>query len=87
VELTSNEVSHSGVPSWETQLIVVDQIAWTVDSGTVITSGGRLRRWREWQATEDRLKATRYRYQLPDGEDRVKNGPSLDTSRPPMPGS
>lgn len=67
VELTSNEVSHSEVASWETQLIVVDQIRWTTDSGAIMTSGGRLRRWRQWEASQDRLKATRYRYQLPDG--------------------
>ena len=66
IELTSNEVSHSEVASWESQLIVVDQIAWTIDSGVITTSGGRLRRWRGWRATRDRLKVTRYRYQLPD---------------------
>jgi hypothetical protein len=36
-----------------------------MDSEDVITSGARLRRWRKWQATQDRLKAVRYRYELP----------------------
>jgi hypothetical protein len=68
VELTSNEVSHSYSTSWQTQLIVVDQIAWTRTSGEVVTSGGRMRIWPTWRAELDRLRATRYRYQLPDQE-------------------
>ena len=68
-ELTSNEVSHSEAESWETHLVVVDQIAYTNSSGEFNTTGGRLRRWREWHASKDRLKATRYRYQLPDDEE------------------
>lgn len=68
VELTSNEVSHSEVDFWETQLVVVDQIACINNSGEWAASGGRLRRWLDWHAAEDRLKATRYRYQLPDAD-------------------
>jgi len=55
--------------SWETHLVVVDQIAYTNSSGEFKTTGGRLRRWREWHASNDRLKATRYRYRLPDNEE------------------
>lgn len=71
VELTSNEVSHSEAASWETHLVVVDQIAYTNISGEFSTSGGRLRHWRGWHASRDRLKATRYRYHLPDDEESI----------------
>lgn len=66
VELTSNEVTHSRSPMWQTRLVVVDEITWTRASGKVVTSGGRLRVWPAWQAEPDRLAATKYRYQLPN---------------------
>ncbi len=65
VELTSNEVSHSNVSPHETHLVVVDQIKHQRDAEGIITTGGRLRSWRAWQAHPNSLKPTRYRYQLP----------------------
>jgi hypothetical protein len=67
IELTSNEVSHSQSSYCESHLAVVDQIAWSRASGAVRASGGRIRRWRRWQAANDRISPTRYRYQLPGG--------------------
>lgn len=65
VELTSNEVSHAAAGQPETHLVVVDQIQWRRESGRIITTGGKLRCWRQWSPQQDDLKATRYRYQLP----------------------
>lgn len=64
VELTTNEVTHAraGIP---TDLAVVDEIKWTrSDDGSIQTSGGRYRSWRNWQPAEEDLTASRYRYQL-----------------------
>ena len=65
VELTVNEVNHAraGIP---TDLVVVDEIKWAwLDDGTVQTSDGRWRSWRNWLPAEEDLKASRYRYRLP----------------------
>lgn len=65
VELTVNEVDHAraGTP---TDLVVVDEIKWVwLDDGTIQTSGGRCRSWRNWRPAEDDLTASRYRYRLP----------------------
>ncbi len=77
VELTRNEVEHASDRTIETHLVVVDQVVWRRESGVVVPSGGRLRRWRSWSAEERNLKATRYRYQLPGGFK------LLPTSKPP----
>ena len=48
VELTANEVTHARavIP---TDLVVADEIKWTrLDDGTIQTSGGRRRSWRNW---------------------------------------
>jgi Domain of unknown function (DUF3883) len=66
VELTANEVTHARavIP---TDLVVVDEIKWTrLDDGTIQTSGGRRRSWRNWQPAEKDLTASRYRYRLPE---------------------
>ena len=65
VELTANEVTHAraGTP---TDLVVVDEIKWTrLGDGTVQTTGGRRRSWRNWQPADEDLTASRYRYHLP----------------------
>jgi hypothetical protein len=65
VELTANEVAHAraGIP---TDLVVVDEIKWArLGDGTIQTSGGRRRWWRNWQPAETDLTASRYRYRLP----------------------
>jgi hypothetical protein len=65
VELTVNEVDHARSDT-PTDLVVVDEIKWSwLDDGTVQTSGGRCRSWRNWQPAEGDLKASRYRYRLP----------------------
>ena len=61
VELTANEVTHARavIP---TDLVVADEIKWTrLDDGTIQTSGGRRRSWRNWQPAEKDLTASRYR--------------------------
>ncbi len=66
VELTANEVTHARavIP---TDLVVADEIKWTrLDDGTIQTSGGRRRSWRNWQPAEKDLTASRYRYRLPE---------------------
>ena len=67
VELTSGEVDNSR-ESIPTDLYVVDEIVWarTAD-GSVDTSGGNTRWWRDWLTEESSLTATRYRYALPPG--------------------
>jgi hypothetical protein len=65
VELTANEVTHAraGTP---TDLVVVDEIKWArLGDGTIQTSGGRRRSWRNWRPAEKDLTASRYRYRLP----------------------
>jgi hypothetical protein len=68
VELTSGEVDRTLSPDAPTVLIVVDQIEWRRSSdGSIETSGGRPRVWREWRPANERLTPTRYRYLLPSG--------------------
>lgn len=65
VELTIGEVLNSR-ESIPTDLYVVDGIRWwREEDGAVRASGGDVRWWQEWTAEEARLRAIRYRYELP----------------------
>jgi hypothetical protein len=67
VELTTGEVDNSR-ESIPTDLYVVDRIQWTREAdGSVHTSGGEARWWKDWSAQDASLTATRYRYVLPAG--------------------
>lgn len=64
VELTRNEVKHSGsCPTCD--LIVVDKIEWSRVGQDVSTSGGRLRIWTSWKPEATSLEPTKYAYNLP----------------------
>ncbi|TDK26591.1 DUF3883 domain-containing protein [Arthrobacter crusticola] len=65
VELTFNEVHHAhGYGA--TDLIVVDSIEWARrPNGTVITRGGRMRVWSNWEPAAECLKARTFAYTLP----------------------
>jgi Domain of unknown function (DUF3883) len=67
VELTAGEVQHSKAHQ-PTDLVVVDGIRWCEGDRGYVLSGGRLRRWPNWQPEEQHLSPTRYRYDLPGGE-------------------
>lgn len=68
VELTVNEVTHAHGYS-PTDLIVVDGIEWTRSGdGTVTTSGGRIRVWRDWSPSADALEPRKFAYRLPPTE-------------------
>lgn len=74
VELTINEVTHAHGYS-PTDLIVVDEIEWSrAEDGTVSTSGGRLRVWRDWAPRKDALEPRKFAYTLPSSE----AGPDVD---------
>jgi len=67
VELTNGEVDNSR-ESVPTDLYVVDGIQWWREAdGSVQADGGDVRWWRDWTAKDARLKAIKYRYQLPSG--------------------
>jgi hypothetical protein len=65
VLVTSGEIDHAkGHPNVE--LVVVDQIEWSVeDDGTVHTFGGRTRRWTSWLPTPESLEPKTYKHTLP----------------------
>ncbi|MDQ1713928.1 MAG: hypothetical protein QOE45_3378 [Frankiaceae bacterium] len=64
VELTRGEVRQANRHA-PTDLFVVDEIAWwRNDDGTVSTTGGRVRWWRDWTPAPSALRPTRYRYRL-----------------------
>lgn len=69
VELTDGEVKHSEEGCVRV-LVVVDGISWSRSNGKVRTSGGTPRIWWEWEADDDALVPTRYRYTLPGYPDR-----------------
>lgn len=66
VQLTQGEVVHAA--NWQpTDLVVVDGIkCWRDDDGHVLTSGGILRIWRDWQPLQANLAPTHHKYSLPD---------------------
>jgi hypothetical protein len=63
VDLTSGEVDHARNHE-PLCLVVVDQIDWLRTDGKVVTSGGRVRLWRDWEIEDDNLTPTAYRYVL-----------------------
>jgi hypothetical protein len=66
VELTINEVLHA-TDFQPTDLVVVDDITWTRQpDGSLLTSGGRLRRWPDWWPLDEDLAARRFAYYLPE---------------------
>lgn len=67
VELTANEVANAQTFA-ATDLYVVDQIEYARhDDGTITTSGGRPRHWKDWEPAERDLKPSRFDYRLPRG--------------------
>ncbi|SNY53708.1 DUF3883 domain-containing protein [Paractinoplanes atraurantiacus] len=67
VELTSGEVDHSREPA-PCDLFVVSEINYIPDGlGGYITSDGIRHLWRDWQAADEHLRPTRFRYTLPAG--------------------
>ena len=69
VDVTSGEVDAALDRGFESALIVVDQIPWSEDLGSIKTEPGRLRvRW-EWEPEPERLMPTSYRYLLPPMEE------------------
>lgn len=65
VQLTQGEVDHANKHQ-PTDLFVVDQIsAAYAPDGTVVTSGGEVRIWRDWTPSERSLRPTHLRYTLP----------------------
>ncbi len=64
VELTVNEVTHARAYQ-PTDLLVVDGIEWTRVAGEVITTGGRLRVWRDWIPDDHDLAPRKFAYSLP----------------------
>jgi hypothetical protein len=74
VELTKNEVSDADVETWESILVVVDQIKVDeslpgIEPGLPGTQPGRMRIWRDWRAEKERLVAIKYNYTIPPGGD------------------
>ena len=74
VELTKNEVSDADVETWESILVVVDQIKVDeslpgIEPGLPGTHPGRMRIWRDWRAEKERLVAIKYNYTIPPGGD------------------
>jgi hypothetical protein len=67
VELTDGEVQHAR-STQPTLLAVVDQIGFERRGETVVTSGGRLRLWWEWEPNDEALVPVQYRYLLPGDE-------------------
>jgi hypothetical protein len=65
VELTIGEVNHA--PTIATNLVVVDQIRCDRMPDGLVTSGGRLRWWKDWIPAQEALRPTRFRYRLPPG--------------------
>ncbi|TCC10899.1 DUF3883 domain-containing protein [Kribbella soli] len=65
VELTLKEVLHAE-DFQPTDLAVVDGISWKrMRDGSIKTSGGRLRLWRDWAPRDDSLSARKFAYSLP----------------------
>ncbi len=64
VELTVNEVIHAS-DLQPTDLVVVDGISWTREADRVLTTGGRLRVWRDWTPLDEDLDARKFAYYLP----------------------
>ena len=75
VELTRGEVRHSRETT-PCDLFVVENIAYDRSKTPVETWGGRARVWRDWRAADADLEPTRFRYQLPPGEEVVADDPS-----------
>ena len=68
VLLTINEVLHARAHE-ATDLFVVDEIAWQLQTdGTYTTSGGRERIWRSWSPQDEQLSALQYQYELGEVE-------------------